>query len=135
MTTATVPLAARMTDKELKQFTSGKWGRAKTRVARGAKFLDRTKPGWRDQVVVNSLELASPCKCVLGQIFADQVSGGGRWPRDSGFGWALAHMFERMVHGVTPDAIDAAIFFGFDYDEPGGVTYTNLQEAWEAVLA
>lgn len=41
------------------------------RVQRGTEWLDRYQPGWIDRVHVERLEMASVCRCVLGQIFGD----------------------------------------------------------------
>lgn len=41
------------------------------RVARGAAWLDENKPEWWRRVSLIELEMASPCRCVLGQVFGD----------------------------------------------------------------
>ena len=38
------------------------------RVARGAAWLDRVKPGWFKLIDLDALDLRSGCSCVLGQI-------------------------------------------------------------------
>lgn len=42
-----------------------------TRVARGAAWLDSVHPGWERRIDLASLDLASSCRCVIGQLFGD----------------------------------------------------------------
>lgn len=46
----------------------------KTRVERGAAWLDNVQPGWESRVDVTMLNLNDPYHCVCGQVF-------GRWDR------------------------------------------------------
>lgn len=41
---------------------------ARDRVRRGAEWLDRTAPGWEHRLDYRSLDIASHCNCVLGQL-------------------------------------------------------------------
>lgn len=45
------------------------------KVAEGIKKLDATKPGWRDLIDVQTLDLESCSVCVLGQVFGDYYEG------------------------------------------------------------
>lgn len=45
------------------------------KVAAGIKKLDASKPGWRDLIDVQTLDLESCSVCVLGQIFGDYHDG------------------------------------------------------------
>jgi hypothetical protein len=49
----------------------------KPAVARGADFLDRTitAPEWRPQIDLAELNLASPYRCVLGQLYGNYSDG------------------------------------------------------------
>lgn len=38
------------------------------RVERGAKLLDKTHPGWENEIDLMKLDLSSPCGCVVGQV-------------------------------------------------------------------
>ena len=38
-------------------------------VTRGAAFLDENVPGWRARIDLENLALASPCDCILWQLF------------------------------------------------------------------
>lgn len=40
-------------------------------AARGARYLDRTMPGWWRRVDPTDLDLGCPCNCVLGQLEGD----------------------------------------------------------------
>jgi hypothetical protein len=39
------------------------------RVADGVEWLDAQEPGWAERINLAELDLASPCRCVLGQIY------------------------------------------------------------------
>lgn len=39
------------------------------RVRRGAALLDRTKPGWAEEIDLEKLNLGSGTHCVLGQLY------------------------------------------------------------------
>lgn len=70
------------------------------RVARGAAWLDQVRPGWRDAIVLDTLDLISPCDCVLGQVYA-QVSVAGR----SGYWYVMNEM--------APFIDDCESFYGW----------------------
>ena len=40
-----------------------------TRVAQGVALLDEQLPGWVDRIDLDTLNLASPCRCILGQTW------------------------------------------------------------------
>lgn len=79
---------------------------AKRRVKRGAKVLDRERPGWFKQATVklSKLDLSSSCKCVLGQVFEDDATGSEYDGYDAGlrliavqadpYNWAEMHGFD-----------------------------------------
>lgn len=47
------------------------------RVARGAAWLDDVRPGWRDQVSLDAIDLNSNQRCVMGQVFAGESEKDG----------------------------------------------------------
>lgn len=47
-------------------------------VARGAALLDEAIPGWHERISLHDLDLASPVRCVLGQLF-DEDHDIPRW--------------------------------------------------------
>ncbi len=101
------------------------------RVQRGAELLDRTYPGWDDSVDLSNLQLASTCRCILGQAFGDYTHGlfrtgithlplelGAEHPRMVNIG-AIRHGF------LAESALDP------DYDgEKMDKQYVVLTEAW-----
>jgi hypothetical protein len=44
-------------------------------VVRGANMLDTIKPGWDARIDLISLNLQSPCNCVLGHVYGSYSSG------------------------------------------------------------
>lgn len=40
-----------------------------------AERLDRLKPGWHKLVDIKALRMNSPCRCILGQVYADESKG------------------------------------------------------------
>lgn len=44
------------------------------RVARGSAWLDEARPGWRDQISLDRIDLYSNERCILGQVFGDPES-------------------------------------------------------------
>ena len=56
--------------------------RLSRKVADSAAELDRLRPGWAREINVEILDIASECKCVLGQLF-----GGERYSFSNGFDW------------------------------------------------
>lgn len=85
------------------------------RVARGAALLDEVRPGWRAEVDATSLDLSSPGRCILGQLYGLCSQG----VRAIGLNW----------HNGTsvPD-------HGFDRVEENQ-EYGPLTEAWCAEVA
>lgn len=41
------------------------------RVQRGAAYLDDIAPGWPDRIDTLKLDIGSPCRCILGQLYGD----------------------------------------------------------------
>ena len=74
---------------------------AEGRVREGAKFLDEKIPDWYRQVVVEELDMADECRCVLGQLGDKQVNlDRVGWHPDS---WDPGDGFSRLT-----DAFDVA---------------------------
>lgn len=99
------------------------FGTHEERAARGAKWLDRVRPGWYKQVDPETLD-DSPTRCVIGQTFGDYnevvnekfyLPAG--WHRSRkmlfhpgmylGIFWALRHEFE-IWHSYEEEAWRAA---------------------------
>lgn len=87
------------------------------RVARGAAWLDQTKPGWRDSIEFASLEMKSGCRCICGQVFREEARAEHPKCEDaSGFDYAT----ELHAHQVASGQRDWEGYFsrdhGFVYD-------------------
>ena len=130
-------------------------------VARGVVWLDANIPEWRHTVTISELNLESPCRCILGQLFADNDSRIVDELLPAGiveefgpthaekmlaqFGQGYFAAVDCKVRGDAPDFIylpepvmtsDQAEQFGFDYPGPGSdYGYDELQAAWENELA
>ena len=94
-------------------------------VARGAALLDETHPGWAGNINLETLSLASPCLCVLGQLsrqhynrILGELSGTG----DDGDDRAERKNF--------------ATAYGFDFPHEWNASYGDLQDLWvEEILS
>src|SRR3954469_19777861 len=83
------------------------------RVERGAARLDNHKPGWRDRIDVDQLEVNDPYKCPVGQAYGD---------------------FHAGLVMLGHDAIENCINDGF-YEALGQTRdYPRLTAAWKAYL-
>lgn len=88
------------------------------RVAAGVAWLDEHVLGWQDRVVVEQIEMASVCRCVLGQIFGSFYSA----PLDE-FDQAAALGFDARL----PDDGEADI-------DVTPRDFMALAEEWERVI-
>ncbi len=70
------------------------------RIRRGAAFLDIERPGWRDEVDVDTLELSDCTRCVLGQLAGGEI-----------IGWSL------LLRQFKIDGLDNADQFGFSLSD------------------
>jgi hypothetical protein len=46
-----------------------------SRVLRGAMVLDEHAPGWHQRIDLEKLDISSPFRCVLGQVFGHYIEG------------------------------------------------------------
>lgn len=106
---------------------------AAERVARGVEWLDRHRPDWRSRITLPEFDIESTCNCVIGQVFAQEAA-----ERNTGkvfsiySGWSTG-MYAALGNDYDSVRADAfAIRHGFDSGQ--GVTYGELQAAWERVL-
>lgn len=91
---------------------------------RGARWLDRNRPGWADSIDIRSLDLEYHTQCVLGQCFGDYYDAlnefrPGDIDRDEQ--WARSHGFNCQQ---TADGQN---------DKPG--SYERLGLAWAPLVA
>lgn len=84
------------------------------RVDRGARYLDRTAPGWEDKVI-NPIDLTSPTGCVIGQVhgnFFEHLKKKFHFNPLNQFGqfyymgfvgwWSRAHGFDALSLSALP---------------------------------
>lgn len=70
---------------------------------KAAAVLDQIKPGWENLIDTRSLSLASPTKCVLGQVFkeeADRLGGTGYM-----YGLVYYHELTSFINGTGVFAV------------------------------
>jgi hypothetical protein len=92
------------------------------RVARGAALLDEKLPGWADRIDLDRLDLASPCRCVLGQLWLDKPLGDHEDPFDAAMG--------DLDLGFSEPSR-----FGFDrYGHSNDTEYMRLDAAWRELI-
>jgi hypothetical protein len=85
-------------------------------IDRGIAALDRNKPDWRDHVDASTLDMGSPTRCVLGQVFGFYPTG----KRELGFVEGLDYGFSISL---DPGALP-----------PTFTDWDDLTEAWLARL-
>jgi hypothetical protein len=95
-------------------------------VNAGAKFLDEHRPGWEDEIDLDTLDLASTCGCVLGQLHG----------RDHPYS-RLGLRFDRMLSRLGLDEDDACRL-GFDIYDPDGdyddSLFDKLTASWKRLI-
>jgi hypothetical protein len=72
---------------------------AKTRVCRGARWLDENFPGWEERIDLDSLQLTSAYKCICGQLF--EKEGAALKPDVTGFNYAVNHLFAQANSWIS----------------------------------
>lgn len=100
------------------------------RVERGVSWLDAHVPDWIDKVEVIELQMADPCRCILGQVFGDEAD-----PEPygySGFDIGLDKAYETDPDGLDESATGWAVDHGFDADIDW--EYSALAEEWSGVI-
>lgn len=115
---------ARITSQEARPMTRPS---ITARVDRGVALFDRALPGWDDRIDLDRLDVASPCRCPLGQEFADAVREGSD---ETGFDIGADALF-----GPDARADDLAEYGLEQYsDEPGDGGYVALTAQWRRVI-
>ena len=95
----------------------------KARIEEGISVLDQVNPDWRSVIDLDSLHLADPATCVLGQLYGAYGVGLDE------IGKAIDVDLE---FGACVDREAWAVEHGFEMSRAYG--YAELQEAWEEVL-
>ena len=84
-------------------------------VARGAAWLDTEVPDWRARIDVETLNLASPTRCVAGQVFEAEAAihrANGR-NAELGSGYQVMYNMARDVENRGGARVD--VYFGFTH--------------------
>ena len=89
------------------------------RVARGAALLDEKMPGWAERIDLNVLNLASSCRCVLGQLHPNLEAP------DDAYLDGLSHL------GVSTTDDSG---YGFDTSDEDDGVYERLTAAWRELI-
>lgn len=71
------------------------------KVAAGIKKLDADKPGWRDLIDVQTLDLESCSVCVLGQVFGDYHDGRAQLDISSAVAYQMGFNTEGSFRELT----------------------------------
>jgi len=109
---------------------------AAARVAQGAAFLDRVRPGWASVIDVDTLAMRTCRRCLLGQLYGDYGTGAER------FGWAPSALslldLPQVQLGFTLAEVDldgapGGDFWGAEIFSDEG--WRILTEAWIAAIA
>jgi hypothetical protein len=83
--------------------------RCQKRVERGIRYLDKHKPGWRDEVNVETLDLSHGDRCILGQCYGSYGNGAGQlgieWEKARQLGFAAGT--EETPHYFVRDEYDS----------------------------
>ena len=91
------------------------------RVKLGALLLDDIDPNWYNKIDLDTLQLSSPCHCILGQLYGFYTS-------------ALSHVFPLD----DTDTKWKEVACGFEATPDSGhemsFEYSNLQEYWIAEI-
>jgi hypothetical protein len=82
----------------------------------GAELLDHVSPGWEEEIDLDSLDLASYPRCILGQLFGSFETG-------------YADLSECL--GLVYEQLDCDLF-GFEIS--GLADYADLTEDWRTLI-
>jgi hypothetical protein len=110
------------------------------RVARGARWLDARRPGWRADVAPGALSMSDPRACILGQV-ARQLAGEADLDVEASFFSIVDCGDLGEVHPCVLALLGAgrgrskrwAQRRGFEVAD--GETYADLEREWRRVLA
>lgn len=103
-------------------------------VARGVALLDELKPGWRNLVNPDELEMQNGDDCILGQVFREDNDDDYHWG-ENGYrrGLRLLGLTESITHennGMTSER--HGFVTNWEDDRPN--RWQILRAAWDEVL-
>jgi hypothetical protein len=102
------------------------------RIEKGAAWLNKVKPEWRDLVDISDLDLASGFYCVLGQVFHDEAEEYGY---ADGFDYAIGYVVP--VPPASAFNQNRAAWMeehGFDLRYVPSIDYRPLTATWQRYL-
>ena len=100
------------------------------RVARGARWLDGVRPGWRDALELRRLNLRHAHNCVLGQVFAYEAAA-HPCAYTSGFSYAVME----IIPAATSDVADGFCWFTAHGFADGATAWSDFEEMLARELA
>ena len=98
---------------------------ARTRVERGADYLDEIDPGWHRRVDPDTLELSSGSSCILGQLHGDFRMGLSRSQ--------LINLSSAPRASLSPVSYGFQCVSGVD-DAAQDRDYVYLNQAWQEAV-
>lgn len=87
--------------------------KAMTCARNGARFLDKTYPGWRESIIIDELNIVLDGGCIIGQLF-------GSW--------------EVWFFNFNDVPVDDMAYFGFGLPPEEDISYDDLTQAWKELL-
>lgn len=96
-----------------------KYQSIKGRVAAGVKLLDKLCPGWQLTIDVPELDISSPSRCVLGQVFGAYTEG-------------LDYLLRNTPKGG--DIVPLTTHFGFALSSHEDGKYPLLTRTWQKAI-
>lgn len=114
-------------------------------VLAGVEYLDNNKKGWENLISLQWLNVGSPARCVLGQVFEEEyLESAEREYNDNvgdGFSWALefgvnGNFPKPMEQGFDmPDFYEMEVAIeGEDEDNFNEEVYEYLTNTWKTVI-
>jgi hypothetical protein len=100
------------------------------RVAAGAALLDEKLPGWDKDIDLGFLDLASPCRCILGQLHYDE----GRPARSFDAGLSSLGLFPYSNAVKLGFNVEPAMPAGEDDEDPEDAEFAALTEEWRRLI-
>lgn len=101
------------------------------RVQAGAAWLDQHVPGWVADIDLNRLDLASPCRCILGQIHGGEYPTMGEIPGEDGrpANWTTNRTALGFECSPARDGEKPEVWLARTHDE-----YAALTAEWTRVI-
>lgn len=112
--------------------------RARKRAKRGAKWLDKVYPEWREHVDPDTLDMSAGGCCIFGQMVGggvvEFIGPNHRTMRDTGFMAAVRSIFGNATYYAETDDFLARLGFIDTSSNVKPADYSDLDEAWIEVL-